>query len=191
MSESIKSSTEKNTNFEELSNDNHLERAHNKLNEDAEKSRIEESDKNIAKIREMAKAEAEATSKVKVEQTHDTESDSLVGMQSTLKSTAYNRTLAKIQLRLSKPSKSFSKVVHSPIIDNVSNITAQTVARPNGILGGSVMAFVGSCVLLYFSKHYGFRYNYLVAFGLFVVGYLLGSLIEIIVWTFYSRKHRY
>lgn len=170
----------------------HHERIHTAKAEAAERARLEKSAENLAHIKELAKKEAQEAHKTKQEEPEEADTDSLLGMQHTLKSTAYTRTLSRIQQKLSKPDRTFSRAVHSPLIDKVSTVCNHTVARPSGLLGGSISAFFGSVVILYFSKQYGFRYNYLILFLLFIGGFLAGAIIELLVWAAYSRrKQRY
>lgn len=157
----------------------------------AEKARAEKSRENLEKIREAAKAEAQEAHHIKHEQTHNESNDNLVGNQHDLKKTAYERTLKRVQSHLSAPVKSFSKFVHNPVVDSVSSVGANTVGRPSGVLGGSIFAFLGSLGLLYYSKHYGFQYNYLFLFILFVTGFAVGAIIELLVWLVFKRRRGY
>lgn len=97
-----------------------------------------------------------------------------------IKHTAYVRTLAKVQEQLPTASRVFSKAVHQPTIEKVSNIGAQTIARPSGILAGGLSAFIGSGFVLYMSRKYGFQYNYTLFVALFVGGYFAGLFIELL-----------
>jgi hypothetical protein len=102
-------------------------------------------------------------------------------MQQELKQTAYKRTLAQVQRHLPRRFRSFSKVVHNPTVEAVSNVGAQTVARSSGLLGGSVCAFLGTLVFWYYSKHYGFRYNYSLMLLFFVGGFAVGLVLEVVM----------
>lgn len=190
MSEKIISPLEKHESHEKTVTHEHHERAEKHRNEQAEKARAEKSTENLEKIRELAKAEANEAKKVVSEQAED-ETDSLLGVQHSLKATAYERTLARIQHKLPRAARAFSRIAHSPVVDKVSAVSAQTVARPSGVLGGGICAFLGSLIALYYSKHYGFKYNYLLLLFLFVAGYLVGATLELAVWLVYSRKQRY
>ena len=106
-----------------------------------------------------------------------------------LKAGAFERTLRTARKHLSKPEKALSKVIHQQTVDSVSRIGEKTVARPSGILGGSLVAFLGSATLLYVDKHYGYRYNFLVFLLLFVGGYIVGMIIELLLSAL-SRKDR-
>ncbi len=114
----------------------------------------------------------------------------LPGIQQSIKNKAYYRELNKIQTKLSGTSRKFSKIIHNKTIESVSNIGAQSVARPSGVLGGSIVACIGSFVTYYMARHYGFRYNYLLLFLLFVAGFLLGGILEFCIWLALGRRRR-
>lgn len=98
-----------------------------------------------------------------------------------LKSIMRNRTLVRIRHHLSAPEKVFSRVIHQPLIDSASETAGKTIARPSGILSGGICALLGSSILLYISKHYGYRYNYLVFLAFFVGGFVIGLIVELLV----------
>lgn len=181
---------EQHESHEKAAGHEHLERAEKHRAEQAERARQEKSAENLEKIKELAKTEAQESKRIAAEE-QPNETDSLVGVQQSLKATAYKRTLAKVQQRLPGPARAFSRIAHNPIVDKVSDVSAQTVARPSGFLGGSICAFLGSLIVLYYSKHYGFRYNYLLLLILFVGGYLVGAMLELVIWLAYGRKQRY
>ena len=106
-----------------------------------------------------------------------------------LKSLALNRSLKQIQHKLPAAQRGLSKLVHQPLIKNVSEVSAKTVARPSGLLGGGICAFAGSLAYFYVAKHTGYSYNYLLFTAFFVVGFAVGLVIETIVFVF-TRKHR-
>ena len=96
-----------------------------------------------------------------------------------LKKDAYKRVIKKTQNNLSKTEKTFSKAIHNPVIEKVSDVSAKTVARPSGILFGSIGAFVASLVIYFISKRSGFEYNYLLFVMVFVGGYFIGLIAEL------------
>lgn len=101
-----------------------------------------------------------------------------IGLQRELKETAYKQSLQRIQSQLKAPQRLFSKTIHNPSIERLSNVAGRTVARPSGILAGGFLALLGSNVLLYLAKHYGFKYNYLAFFLLFIGGFIAGLILE-------------
>lgn len=102
------------------------------------------------------------------------------GISKHVKKDAYKQVIKKTQSKLSKPEKNFSKVIHSPTVEKISDIGAKTVARPSGILFGGAIAFIGSLILFLISKRSGFTYNYLFFVLVFVGGYLVGLIIELL-----------
>jgi hypothetical protein len=106
-----------------------------------------------------------------------------------LKETAYTRTLTRVQKRLSMSSRLFSKVVHSKALDKPSEVVGSTVARPSGMLGGALVAFIGSSLLLWITRSYGYEYNYLAVILLFVIGMGAGLLAEAGLKSYRKSKH--
>jgi hypothetical protein len=101
-----------------------------------------------------------------------------------LKRTAYKRSLRKVQSQLNPVERNFSRIIHQPVIDKASELAGKTIARPQGILFGGIFACLGSVLFLYFTKHYGFSYNYLVFLLLFVGGYAFGLVVDMIRLAF-------
>ncbi|MDL2363420.1 MAG: hypothetical protein QFB86_03520 [Patescibacteria group bacterium] len=98
-----------------------------------------------------------------------------------LKSITLRRELNGIQRKLPAPKRALSKVVHQPVVRVASEAVGSTVSRPSGLLGGSIVAFIGTSAYLYLAKHLGFEYNFVVFLLLFTGGYIIGLLIELIV----------
>ena len=106
-----------------------------------------------------------------------------------LKDMAYMRAMTRVRKHLSMPSRAFSKVVHSKAVERPSEIIGNTVARPSGMLGGAFVATIGSSILLWVTKHYGYEYNYLAVILLFVIGMTLGLAVELL-WKTLRLKRR-
>ncbi|HMT18788.1 MAG TPA: hypothetical protein PKD20_03425 [Candidatus Saccharibacteria bacterium] len=105
-----------------------------------------------------------------------------------LKDMAYSRTMTRVRKRLPLPSRAFSKVIHSKVVDKPSEFVGKTVARPSSMLGGAFFAAFGSCVLLWITKRYGYEYNYLAILLMFIAGMALGLTAEIIYRTAKRRS---
>jgi hypothetical protein len=95
-----------------------------------------------------------------------------------LKDMAFSRAMTRTRKKLSAPSKAFSKIIHAPFVDSSSEFIGKTVARPSSMMGGAIFAFVGTSILLWATKHYGYEYNYLLVILLFVGGAIIGALGE-------------
>lgn len=137
----------------------------------------------------LAKAKLEAVSGREVtigerETGHQTDSP---GLQKELKAESYKKTMQRVQHNLNKPERGLSRIVHQPVVDKVSTALGTTIARPSGILGGSACALIGSIGLVYFSRHYGFTYNYLFFTVLFVSGFFAGLVFEAAIKAAHKR----
>lgn len=105
-----------------------------------------------------------------------------------LKGMAYRRTLARTRRQLPAPSRALSRIVHQPAIEAASEFAAKTAARPSGILAGGIAAFLGSSVFLWIARHYGYEYNFLLFALLFIGGFFIGLLIELVVRLSMRRR---
>ncbi|EDK72742.1 hypothetical protein TM7_0096 [candidate division TM7 genomosp. GTL1] len=90
----------------------------------------------------------------------------------------YERTMSRTRNHLSAPSRAFSKVIHTPIIEKTSDIAAKTIARPNAILGGSVGAFVFTTLTYVFARIFGYPLSGFETIGSFGLGFILGLLFD-------------
>lgn len=107
-----------------------------------------------------------------------------------LKTATKNRQLQQVRRQLPARDKALSTVIHQPIVQVVSEVAASTISRPSGLLGGGIVAFIGSAAYLYFSRHIGVPYNYFVFSVLFVGGFVIGLILEFIVWTLTASRRR-
>jgi len=166
----------------------HLARVEKAKQEKAELAQNEKANESLSHISEKAESHAETADSIQIDKHANDEPDTILGVQQTLKTDAYQHTLRAVQRKLPKTARAFSKIAHNSVVESVSELGAKTMARPSGILGGSLFAFIGSTVLLYYSRHYGFTYNYALFFILFILGFLAGVAAELAIWTLYSRK---
>jgi hypothetical protein len=91
---------------------------------------------------------------------------------------------------LSPPERVFSKVIHNPAVEKASDITAKTIARPSGLLLGSIGAFVASLAVFVISRRTGFTYNFLIFMIMFVIFYLFGIVLELFLQLIKRRSSR-
>ena len=146
-------------------------RAHDSQNEHAEK---------IEHIR--AKIEKEADS-------HEYDERQLANEQQPshhyitkrIKKQQYKQTLGEVQSQLPKAERRFSKVIHQPAIEAISEFSSKTIARPKPIIGGALIALVGSLSVLLIARHVGFSVPNSIFIILFVGGYLLAVIVELFI----------
>jgi hypothetical protein len=104
-----------------------------------------------------------------------------------LKDMAFSRSMTRTRKKLSPPSRAFSKIVHTSVVDKSSEFVGKTVARPSSMLAGAFIAFVGTSILLWATRYYGYTYNYLLVILLFVGGAIIGVAGEG-VWRLLRKK---
>lgn len=159
-----------------------------------EASAAEQSRKNIERIKQLAEQEkspddkafeslrekVESASIGKQEITVESEENKRLPDfdQGTLKRNSFNKSMSKVQAKLPPAERVLSKVIHQKQIETISNIGGKTVARPSGVLGGGFIALIGTMIVLYFARHYGFEYNNTLFILLYVGGFGGGLLIE-------------
>lgn len=159
-----------------------------RLNEAAEQAEKDPLQKHVESLAKAAESQAVSGKELNVGDKQGESSSQTFGVHKQLKTDAYKRTIKKVQTKLPAPERVMSKVIHQPAVDAVSNVTAKTIARPSGFFGGSLFAFLGSAAFLYMAKFYGFSYNYAVLFMLFVGGFVLGLLVELLWRAIFRRR---
>lgn len=105
-----------------------------------------------------------------------------------LKKTSLRKELSQVRSKLGPTDRLGSKIIHNPLVRSVSEVSSKTISRPSGLLGGGIVAFLGSGAYYYLTKHLGLRYNYLLFTLLFVGGFIVGIIIELGIYTLSSKK---
>lgn len=177
------------------SHENHHHKAeqHEKLKETAEAGeKAEQKAKDsLETIRSNIDKEATKTAARKHEHDKDEADDQGPGqvvIDRNVKKKAYKKELHKVQSHLPKAQRSFSKFIHSGPVEAISEVGGKTVARPSGLLGGGLVAFLGTAALVLTSRHYGFTYNYFVFIALLIGGFFLGLVAEMIVRSLFKAR---
>lgn len=99
------------------------------------------------------------------------------------KTRTYKMTMGRMQGQLSSPSRTFSKIIHNPVVEKTSAVVGTTVARPSGVLGAGIAGFVGITLVMYLARKNGFEIanSYSLVAVLFIGGWLLGLLFEFLI----------
>jgi len=111
--------------------------------------------------------------------TDDNVSDHLVSAD--LKGSTLQKEMRHIRRKLTPDERVASKFIHNPIIRNVSDVSSKTLTRPSGLLGGGIVAFLGTTAYLYITKDIGIKYNYTVFLVLLVLGFAVGLMLEAVI----------
>lgn len=94
------------------------------------------------------------------------------------KKLAYKQTMQHVQSEMSPLGRTFSKVIHSPVVETTSDAVGKTIARPNAILAGSFTAFVVTLALYGLAQYMGFPLSGFEMIGAFIVGWAAGILFD-------------
>lgn len=148
----------------------------------------QEHNHSIDKIQESIHREAISSKDIQIEEPLRDGPRPMLGMQQELKSDAYKKTLYKVRGQLSPTERSLSKLFHHRSLEPINELGSRTIARPSGILGGGIAALIGSSVVLYMSKHYGFQYNFTTFILLLAGGFSAGLLVELLSWLIRRRR---
>src|SRR5688572_4126154 len=160
-----------------------------RLREQAEHEKRHGTAEHVSEVQKKVEQHAATVEKPSVEKSeHHAQAHHAAGKD--LKNLTFNRTLVRVRKQLSAPQKVLSNIIHQPVIDTLSEVGAKTVARPSGVFGGGLFALLGTASLLYLTRKHGYEFNYLVFAMMFVVGFLIGSLIEIAVKVLRRRQQR-
>jgi hypothetical protein len=108
-----------------------------------------------------------------------------------LKKVGLRQELKQVRRKLPARQRALSRVVHQPAVRAVSDAASQSLSRPSGLLGGGLVAFIGSLGYMYLTKHDKAHYNYFVFLALFATGFVVGLILELVVYvsTTSARRH--
>lgn len=94
------------------------------------------------------------------------------------KEASFKRQMKEIQAREPAASRAFSKVIHNKVIEKASDVVGSTVARPNAILAGAVVAFILTLAVYVMAKIIGFPLSGFETIGAFIIGWIIGLLYD-------------
>lgn len=94
------------------------------------------------------------------------------------KQRAFKQTLTRVQAEMNTPARTFSKLIHSPVVEKTSDVVANTAARPNAILTGSVMAFILLSIVYLVGRRYGYQLSGFEMIAAYGFGWALGLLAD-------------
>lgn len=93
---------------------------------------------------------------------------------------SFRKRMSEIQSSLSRKDKFTSRLIHYRLIENTSDAVSQTIARPNAMLFGSIMAFVAVGGTFIMSQYYGYLFSGFEIFAAFIIGWIIGIAYDLI-----------
>ena len=91
---------------------------------------------------------------------------------------SYKQHLTQVRSEMPRSQRAFSKVIHNPVIEKTSEVAGATIARPNSILAGAIVAFFAVLAVYLIAKHYGYVLSGFETIGAFIVGWIIGALYD-------------
>lgn len=160
-----------------------LEKESNKI--ESKKDNTEQ----INKILESVEKSAKSTKDFDHHQKHQKTAVHQKGNIGTqFKKQALKSNLKRIQNDLPTWQRPFSKFIHNQTVNQVSEVGAQTIARPSALLTGGFFSFIASLLALIICRYYGYEYNYLIGLVSLLGGFLAGIVIELMLRLFSNKK---
>jgi hypothetical protein len=101
---------------------------------------------------------------------------------------SFNTTMHEVQQQMSAPSRAFSKVIHNKVVEKVSDVAGETVARPNAMLSGAVFAFILTLGVYLLAKNLGYTLSGFETIGAFIVGWVIGIIYDFLKVMITGRK---
>ncbi len=149
----------------------------------AEKSKVENGEKNEAEARVEALKEAISVERGSAEKKGKESSGSPAKRRHGVVSkkereASYKQHMTQVQAELKPAQRAFSKVIHNPVVEKASDAIGGTIARPNAILSGAVVAFFLVLGVYVIAKYYGYPLSGFESIGAFIVGWILGLLYD-------------
>ncbi len=97
----------------------------------------------------------------------------------------FDTVMHHVHQNMSKPERAFSSFIHRPVIERTSEVAGKTIARPSGIAGAAIAAFVGLLSVYGVAKFAGFELSGSEMPLLLAGGFLIGLVAE---WVFKSVR---
>jgi len=94
------------------------------------------------------------------------------------KTASYKKHMKQVQAELPPVERVFSKIIHSPVIEKTSEFIGATVARPNAILSGAVVAFFLVLAVYLIARNLGYVLSGFETIGAFFIGWIIGVLYD-------------
>ena len=104
------------------------------------------------------------------------------------KKAAYKKEIKKVQGQLPKRSRTFSKFIHNPVVESVSDVAGKTVFRPSVLIGGSVTGLVLGLVVYVVAVYYGYLIPSITLVLFLLIGAVLGAVVEFIFHRFHHPE---
>lgn len=101
---------------------------------------------------------------------------------------SYKKTIKQVQKDLPLGNRIFSKITHNPVIEKTSDIIGGTIAKPNAMLLGSIVAFVLTLATYTIAKKTGYDLSGSETIMAFIIGWTIGIIYDYLKVLFTGKK---
>ncbi|MBP9738199.1 hypothetical protein KBD20_00760 [Candidatus Saccharibacteria bacterium] len=98
---------------------------------------------------------------------------------------SFNTTMHHVRKDLKPAERTLSRVIHQPVIEKTSEAVGKTIARPSGLIGAAVAAFIGLLFIFGVAKYAGFQLSGSEMPLLLLIGLVIGLFTE---WIYKSLR---
>ncbi|NCU38442.1 hypothetical protein EOL96_05295 [Candidatus Saccharibacteria bacterium] len=91
---------------------------------------------------------------------------------------SFQTTMKEVRTQMSGSSRTFSKFIHQPTVEKISNTVGSTIARPNAILSGSVFAFLFTLGIYVLARFNGYPLTGTETIASFFLGWAVGLIAD-------------
>ena len=151
-------------------------------NIEAKTDNVESGEKAEAKARVEALETAISVEKGSAEKKNHASEDAAPrrrgGISKKEKAASFKKHMKQVQAELPAPERAFSKLIHNPVVEKTSEFIGATIARPNAILSGAIVAFVLVLAVYLIAKNLGYVLSGFETIGAFIVGWVIGILYD-------------
>ena len=151
---------------------------HDKERNNAEKGHDKETNESDARKEALELANSSEKESKQTEKADDHSPLERHGPTKRDKKLSYDSTMKEVRSHMSGPSRTFSKLIHAPLVEKVSDATGSTVARPNAILSGAVFAFLLTLGLYLIARMNGYPLTGTESIAAFALGWVLGLIYD-------------
>ena len=93
---------------------------------------------------------------------------------------SYKATMKQVRSQMSAPARTFSKVIHAPLVEKSSDVIGSTFARPNAVLAGSMTALILVSLTYVVARTFGYRLSGFETIGAFRLGWAVGLIYDFV-----------
>lgn len=163
---------------------------HEKLRENLERAGEVSHENSEDTLREALE---KATSKEELAEKHETSrerspAEKRNSFSKAEKAASYKTIMNETRQQMSTPSRTFSKVIHNKAVERASEVAGNTIARPDAILSGAVLAFAMTLGVYLVAKNLGYPLSGFETIGAFAIGWILGITFDFIKVMVTGRK---